>query len=56
MGGELLVLFEMVLVFGLLLGFAIWQLRSVSKAQRQRKLDSRETGSSSESDDSQTGA
>ncbi len=33
----LLGLIELVLVFGLVLGFAIWQLRDVARAQRRRR-------------------
>ncbi|MFN7177692.1 MAG: hypothetical protein ACK4MX_12510 [Thermaurantiacus sp.] len=35
MDPDVLGLVELVLVFGAVLGFAIWQLRDVSKAQRK---------------------
>jgi hypothetical protein len=42
MDPNMLGLIELILVFGAVLGFAIWQLRDVSKAQKKRRADRRE--------------
>jgi hypothetical protein len=40
MGGEHLILIELILVFGLVLGFGFWQLWSLRRErQRDRKAD-----------------
>lgn len=39
MSGSILALLELLLVFGLLLGFGIWQLRSVRKKPEPKRPD-----------------
>jgi len=42
MGGNLLILFELVLVFGLLIGFGFWQLRELRRLREDRERRERE--------------